>query len=57
MERIARELRGVPCLALEEVAPAKRQIVAPRSRWTASGIVGAVHPRSRDIRLRATLVA
>ena len=31
VERIARELRGVPCLALEEVAPAKQQIVASRS--------------------------
>lgn len=31
MERIARELRGVPCLALEEVAPPKQQIVASRS--------------------------
>ena len=31
MERIARELQGIPCLALEEVAPAKQQIVASRS--------------------------
>ncbi len=31
MERIVYELRGIPCLALEEVAPAKRQIVASRS--------------------------
>lgn len=31
MERIAYELRGISCLALEEVAPAKQQIVASRS--------------------------
>ena len=31
MERIVYELRGISCLALEEVAPAKRQIVASRS--------------------------
>ena len=31
MERIVYELRGIPCLALEEVAPAKRQIVTSRS--------------------------
>lgn len=31
MERIAYELRGISCLALEEVAPAKHQIVASRS--------------------------
>jgi DNA polymerase V len=31
VERIARELRGVPCLALEEVAAPKQQIVASRS--------------------------
>ncbi|MBK8168546.1 MAG: Y-family DNA polymerase [bacterium] len=31
VERIVYELRGIPCLALEEVAPPKRQIVASRS--------------------------
>lgn len=31
MERIVHELRGISCLALEEVAPAKRQIVASRA--------------------------
>ena len=31
MERIARELRGVSCLALEKVAPPRQQIVASRS--------------------------
>ena len=31
VERIVKELRGVSCLALEEVAPAKQQIMASRS--------------------------
>ena len=31
LERTARELRGEPCLALEEVAPTKQQIVVSRS--------------------------
>ena len=31
MERIVYELRGTPCLALEEVAPPKQQIIASRS--------------------------
>lgn len=31
MERLCHELRGVSCLRLEEVAPAKQQIIASRS--------------------------
>lgn len=31
MERTVMELRGVPCLELEEVAPAKKQIICSRS--------------------------
>ena len=31
MERTGNELRGISCLALEEVAPAKKQIIASRS--------------------------
>ena len=31
MERLCYELRGTPCLKLEEVAPAKQQIIASRS--------------------------
>ena len=31
VERVVKELRGVSCLALEEVAPAKQQIMASRS--------------------------
>lgn len=31
MERMASELRGIPCLSLEEVAPARQQIISSRS--------------------------
>ena len=34
LERTVRELRGVPCLDLEDIAPAKQQIMASRSFGT-----------------------
>jgi len=34
LERTVRELRGIPCLALEELTPANRQIISSRSFGT-----------------------
>lgn len=31
LERLARELRGVPCLALEEIAPVRKSLIVSRS--------------------------
>ena len=31
MERLVRELRGMPCLALEEIAPARKSLIVSRS--------------------------
>ena len=43
MERTCNELRGVPCLQLEEVAPAKQQIMSSRSFGTPIECIEDLH--------------